>query len=322
MRVSYSQTGSALFRCEVIDTGIGIPADKLEVIFEPFTQLVSDRQVREGTGLGLNITKRLLALMQGRMGVESVVGKGSKFWMEVSLPALVDDEVVLEKTESRVTGYPGERRKILVVDDNIGNTSMLVSLLEPLGFGLDTAQNGLEALLRAEEHRPDLVLMDLVMPEMNGLEAVTQMRENRNLDETRIIGASATATDNACKDAFIASCDDFVTKPIRIDLLLEKIGRQLAIEWQTAPSVTEGSMYGRSPANSEEQLVLPAPDEIEVLYELAMLGDMTKIEAWAKELETRDAVYWVFAGRLRELAGGFKAKAILALVEQYRGDGK
>jgi signal transduction histidine kinase/DNA-binding NarL/FixJ family response regulator/HAMP domain-containing protein len=322
MRVSHGKAGPALFRCEVIDTGIGIPADQLEAVFEPFTQLVSDRQVREGSGLGLNISKRLLALMQGRMGVESVVGKGSTFWMEVALPALVDDEAALEKTDSYAIGYLGERRRILVVDDNVGNTSMLVSLLEPLGFKLDTAQNGVEALMRAEEHCPDLVLMDLVMPEMNGLEAATQMRKNRKLGETRIIGASATATDNACKEAFISSCDDFVTKPIRIDLLLEIIGVQLGIEWETAPSVMDGIQNGRNPANADEQLIVPSPDDIELFYELAMLGDMMKIDVWANELETGNNDYRCFAGRVRELAAGLKAKAILALAEQYRGDGQ
>ncbi len=321
MRVSYNQTGG-LFRCEVVDSGIGIPVDKLETIFEPFTQLVNERQVTEGTGLGLNITKRLLALMQGGIGVESVLGEGSTFWMEVVLPTLVDNEVALEMSENHVIGYAGDRKRILVVDDNIGNTSMLVSLLEPLGFKLDTAQNGEEALLRANEHRPDLVLMDLVMPEMNGLEAATLMRKNRGMDGTRIIGASATATDNAHKEAFVAVCDDFVIKPIRIDSLLEKIGRLLGIEWDTAtPTESNGAdRADRNHANSEEPLVVPEAEQIERLYELAMMGDMMKIEKWATELEERDQSFRGFAGKLRFLAGGFKTRAILALAERYRGD--
>ncbi|HXE97863.1 MAG TPA: ATP-binding protein [Dongiaceae bacterium] len=322
MRVSYGREGAGLFRCEVVDSGIGIPADKLEAIFEPFTQLVADRQVSEGTGLGLNITKRLLTLMRGRIGVESVLGKGSTFWIEMMLPALVDDEVALEKTDSHVTGYSGERKRILVVDDNVGNTAMLVSLLEPLGFVLDTALNGREALLRAQEHRPDLVLLDLVMPEMNGLEVASLMRENRELTDTKIIGASATATDNNYKEKFIAACDDFVTKPIRVDLLLEKIGGHLGIIWEMAPAVKEGALNGRSLANSYELLVAPAAEEIEVLYELAMMGDMLRIEKWATELEARDQIYRCFAGKLLELAGGFKTRAIVALAEQYRGGGE
>jgi signal transduction histidine kinase/DNA-binding NarL/FixJ family response regulator len=322
MRVSYDQTGTGLFRCEVEDSGIGIPADKLETIFEPFTQLVSERQVSEGTGLGLNITKRLLELMHGRIGVESVFGSGSTFWLEVTLPALVDDEIALENTDIHVIGYAGERRRILVVDDNVGNTSMLVSLLEPLGFTLDTAQNGREALQLAAEHRPDLVLMDLVMPEMNGLEAATLMRENLATAKTKIIGASATATDNAFKEAFVEACDDFVVKPIRIDLLLEKVGVLLGIEWKTAQSEPERVTRNRAGANSDEPMAVPAAPELAELYNLAMMGDMLKIEAWATELEDRDADYHCFADKLRELAGGFKAKSLLALVEQYQGDGK
>ncbi|MFA7405933.1 MAG: ATP-binding protein, partial [Pelobacteraceae bacterium] len=319
--VGYDRAGAGLFRCEVIDTGIGIPTDKLDEIFEPFTQLTADRQVREGTGLGLNITKRLLALMQGRISVESGLGTGSTFRIEVPLPSLMDSEVALEKTEYHATGYRGERKKILVVDDTVGNTAMLVSLLEPLGFELDTAQNGREALLRAAGHRPDLVLMDLVMPEMDGLEAVTRMRQNRDLAATRIIGASATVTDNNHKEAFVSACDDFVIKPIRIDLLLEKIGDQLGIEWETTLTETGGVAGGRTCANGEELLVVPAVEEINALYELAMLGDMMKIVQWSNRLEAGDQKYRCFAERLRELAGGFKTKAILTLAEQYKETG-
>jgi signal transduction histidine kinase/DNA-binding NarL/FixJ family response regulator len=322
MRVSYDRAGAGLFRCEVTDTGIGIPLEKLETIFEPFTQLVTDRKFREGTGLGLNITKRLLALMQGRIGVESIFGAGSTFWIEVALPSLMDSEIALEKTEYHVIGYRGERKRILVVDDIVGNTAMLVSLLEPLGFELDTAQNGREALLRAAEQRPDLVLLDLVMPEMDGLEVASLWRQNRDLAATRIIGASATVTDSTRKEEFVAVCDDFVTKPIRIDLLLDTIGRQLRIEWETATTATAGEAKGLKSGKCEEPLVVPPSEEMEGLYELALMGDMLKIEAWVSELEAKNGNYRCFADRLRELAGGFKTKAILALVEQCRGDGK
>jgi CheY-like chemotaxis protein len=230
----------------------------------------------------------------------------------------VDDEVSLEKTNSHVIGYHGERKRILVVDDNVGNTAMLVSLLEPLGFDIDTALNGREALLLAEEQRPNMVMMDLVMPEVNGLEAVTAIRKNRELAEIKIIGASATATDSSYKETFVSLCDDFVTKPIRIDLLLEKIGRLLRIEWETIPAETEGA----SSIHCEELLVVPDAEDIEVLYELAMLGDMLKIESWATEMENKDHQYGCFADKLRQLARGFKTRAILALAEQYRGVGK
>ena len=318
MRVGYDQA-AGLFRCQVVDSGIGIPADKLEEIFEPFTQLVTDRQVTVGTGLGLNITRRLLGLMQGSIEVESTPGRGSVFRVELPLPALVDNEVALEITESHVIGYQGERKRVLVVDDNVGNTSMLVSLLEPLGFRLGTALNGVEALREAQELRPQLVMMDLVMPEMDGLEAARLMRGSAALSGVRIIGASATATDNAHKEAFIAVCDDFVTKPIRIDLLLEKIGRLLDIRWETAPV----DARGEAPAavGDDEPMAAPAGERMEGLYRLAMMGDMSAILAWAAELEGEDPQWGRLARRLRELAGAFKTRAIVALAERYRGGG-
>jgi len=319
LRVSYGRAGAGLFGCEVADTGIGIPAHKLDAVFEPFTQLATDRQVREGTGLGLNITKRLLELMQGSIGVQSELGKGSTFRMEVALPSLMDGDIDLEKTEHHIIGYGGERKRILVVDDTVGNAAMLVSLLEPLGFDLDTAQNGQEAQLRAAEHRPDLVLMDLVMPEMDGLDAIALLRRNHDLASTRFIGASATVTDSNRREAFVTACDDFVAKPIRIDLLLEKIGLQLGIEWATASAKPVMTSAGKS-IRSEEPWVIPTQSEMKGLYELAMMGDMIRISEWATALEAENSDYSNFAGRLRELAGGFKAKAILALVEQCLGE--
>ena len=112
-----------------------------------------------------------------------------------------------------------------------------------------------------------------------------------------------------------------MTKPIQLDLLLEKIGQQLGIEWETASTKSVGSRNVRSFTEDDGLVVVPSPEEMEGLYELAMLGDMLKIERWATELEDRDQIYRNFAAKLRELAGGFKTKAILTLVEQYRGDG-
>jgi len=319
MRVSYGRAGDGLFRCEVADTGIGIPADKLGIIFEPFTQLASDRQAREGTGLGLNITKRLLTLIQGTMGVESEPGKGSTFWFEVPLSSLMADEISSEKIESHIVGYRGERKRVLVADDTVGNTALLVSLLEPLGFELNTAQNGQEALQLASEQRPDLVVLDLVMPEMDGLEFATRLRQNNDFVTTKIIGASATVTDGSRKDAFMVACDDFVTKPIRIDLLLEKISLLLGIEWETEVSAVSQDKSEQTTWKEDEPCEVPPLAELEVLYELAMMGDMLKIEAWATALEAQNCAYRCFAGKLRELAKVFKTKAILAMVEQYRG---
>ncbi|TWJ13660.1 HAMP domain-containing hybrid sensor histidine kinase/response regulator [Geobacter argillaceus] len=316
MHASYDQSDAGLFRCEITDTGIGISPEKLESIFEPFTQLVVSRQVREGTGLGLSITKHLVSLMQGKVGVESTPGSGSTFWVELLLPAASKTDSTEEGSKLITVGYRGERKSILIVDDNITNSSMLVSFLKPLGFAVTTAKNGNEALQNLATYRPDLVLLDLVMPEMDGLAVAREIRQQPVLDTTRIIGVSATVMDSAHNDAFIDACDDFVSKPIRLELLLKNIQSQLGIEWETA---LPGMVAATTLKEHSEATVVPPHDKIQELYELAMLGDMRKIQAWASTLVESDDSYIPFSTTLRELAGGFKAKAIMALVKQHRG---
>ncbi|MDU0458383.1 MAG: ATP-binding protein [Geobacteraceae bacterium] len=318
LRVDYDRQAGGIFRCEVIDTGEGIPADKLEAIFEPFTQLAGKGQPRQGTGLGLNITRHLLTLMNGSLTVESEVDKGSIFRMELELPPVTDPEQILEKGELSVTGYRGERKSILVVDDNVGNTSLLVSLLDPLGFKVATASDGQEALDMLSGLQPDLVLMDLVMPVMDGLAAVRLMRANPLFDRIGIIGASASVTDNNQRNEFIELCDDFVLKPICIDLLLEKIGHRLGIEWETVEIVTP--VRESFDSLDDQELLIPPSSDLDELYDLAMRGDMLGVDEWATALEARDSSYHNFAGRLKELAGSCKTRAVLALVNQCRGE--
>jgi CheY-like chemotaxis protein len=314
--VSYDPK-SGKFGCEVADTGIGIAPDQLETIFEPFVQLAGPGQIREGTGLGLSITKRLVTLMQGKLTVESEPGEGSTFRVELPLPAASEGEISREVAEQAVTGYQGKRRRVLVVDDNIANASMLVALLEPLGFELVTADNGREAVRQALKLQPDLVLLDLVMPEMDGLEAAREMRRFPLLDRTRIIGTSATVSESARKDAFAALCDDFMAKPIALELLLEKIGKHLGLVWETGEPGTPVAAAPMAAKEREEPVQASAPEQLAELYELALIGDMQRIRAWAAQLEERDPACSRFAGRLRDLAGRFQAKAIVELVEQH-----
>jgi signal transduction histidine kinase len=186
LRVAYDLDTEGTFRCDVADTGVGIPADKLEAIFEPFTQLAGSGQVREGTGLGLNITRRLLELMDGTLTLESEVGKGTVFRLALVLPQVVDKEEALGKTEHSV-----------------------------------------------------------VVP--------------RNLTATYAV------TDTG-------------------------------------------------------KLFIPPLSELDELQDLAMMGDMQGIERWAAALEERDSRYCNLSGRLKELAGSFRAKAVMALVKQCRGE--
>jgi signal transduction histidine kinase len=317
LRVSYGQSEPGLLYCEVVDTGTGIPSDMLEAVFEPFTQLTTNRQVRQGTGLGLNITRQLTTLMHGNLGVESEVGKGSKFWLEVVLPLVKEDKNFPEKMVQTYIGYQGKRKKVLIVDDNDINRSMLLALLESLGFDVAIAGNGLAALWHMTDSQPDLVILDLVMPEMDGLDTVRAMRQRPELEGVAIIGASAMVTDTARREYFAAECDAFVEKPIRIDLFLERISEQLGLEWICALPRLSGVIEERNDDYGVLPIEAPPQDELKMVYELALMGNVREIQAWALQQEKDCPKYGRFTGKLRELAGAFKTKAILELLERY-----
>jgi CheY-like chemotaxis protein len=306
-----------MFCCEVIDTGRGIPNDKLKLIFEPFAQLSGSRQVREGTGLGLTITKQLVELMHGHLMVESEEGKGSIFRVEVSLPMVSVGELGQERHEYPIVGYLGERKKLLLVDDNLTNISMLVSLLEPLGFEILTAENGAVALELAIKESPDLVVMDLVMPELNGLDTAREIKRHPELVETRIIGVSASVTPSEQKEAFQDICDGFLPKPVKLEQLLDKLTQLLGIEWEMATEAPLAVISGTD--TGKNGLPMPVPANLDELHELALRGDMRQLRLWAEKQVESSPEHREFAAELLGLAQGFKTKSILALLERCRG---
>jgi len=319
LRAGYDAPGGGAFCCEVVDTGIGIPAEKLEAVFEPFTQLATAGQPRIGTGLGLNITRRLATLMGGTLSVKSEPGKGSVFRLELPLSRIEQRDLPALATTRRIVGYLGERKRVMVVDDTVGNTAMLVALLEPLGFRVDTALSGGEALAKVGDDPPDLVVMDLVMPDVDGLEAVRRLRVSPSWKSVKVIGASATVTKSSDKEAFVAACDAFVEKPIVVDLLLEKVGALLNLRWEYAPDARLDAGASSAPAEPAGPMAVPPKAKLEELYKLARLGDMEEIERWSASLKDAKPEYGEFAATLCELAASFRTKAIVALVEQYRG---
>ncbi len=162
-------------RFEVQDTGTGMTPKQLEKIFIPFEQVGEERRRTQGTGLGLSITQQLVKLMQSEIKVTSELHFGSRFWFDLTVPSLLTAHE--EKTYQEIIGYQGQRIKVLVVDDKQNNRLLLLNLLQPLGLTVTLAQNGQESVTKADEIKPDLILMDLFMPEMNGVEAMRHIRQ-------------------------------------------------------------------------------------------------------------------------------------------------
>jgi PAS domain S-box-containing protein len=226
-------------RFEVVDTGPGIALQDQPRLFRPFEQAGSAPQRPQGTGLGLAISRELVRRMDSDIHLQSQAGHGCRFWFDLALSAPAARRGEAAAPASRAAaGYEGPRRRLLVVDDVAGNRQMLLDLLEPMGFELHQASNGEQALEQAERLHPDLVLMDNVMPVMDGLEATRRLRAMPALAGVPVITISASAQPTDRDASLAAGANAFLTKPVRVDELVERIGALLELHWnaRSAPA--------------------------------------------------------------------------------------
>jgi signal transduction histidine kinase/DNA-binding response OmpR family regulator len=307
-RCTRRHDGSASIRFEVRDTGIGMDAAQLERIFDPFEQVGHPQRKFGGTGLGLSISRQLVRAMGGDITVSSEPGRGSVFAFEIDVP-LSEERIEATLPERGVVGYRGPRKRVLVVDDVEANRAMLRDLLQPLGFEVCMAANGFDGIEQAIAHHPDAILMDVVMPVMDGLEASRRIRQLPGLERTRIIAISASVAGNAHEAAARAHLDAFLGKPVQhpqlLRLLAELLGLSLIHEHEP-----EGGEL-----SAERDIELP-PRELASLLRIAREGDMRLIRQQANHIETLDVRFKPWADRLRQLAETFQGTAILEMVRR------
>jgi signal transduction histidine kinase/DNA-binding NarL/FixJ family response regulator len=298
---------------EVADTGVGMSKDQLETIFQPFEQVGDLERRFGGTGLGLAISRQLVRMMNSDVRVVSRSGEGSRFSFDLLTP-LVEVDIALRTAKRRVSGYPGPVRTVLIVDDVIANREMLADLLRGLGFAIEEAANGKEGLAQAETMQPDLILMDIMMPVMDGLEATRRIRSTPNLATVPIIAISASATAEDQRGSMVAGASAFMTKPIDQEDLLAQIGNFLGLVWDTElPPKEDVASPDREPALP----IMPPEAEMEVLYVLAQAGNMGDIRRRADHIAALGEQYRPFADKLIGLAKAYRSKAILELVEAH-----
>ncbi|SEO03904.1 Signal transduction histidine kinase [Duganella sp. CF517] len=223
---------TAMLRFEVLDEGVGIDAAQLENIFNPFEQVGEAARRAGGTGLGLAISRQLVRQMGGDVKVESVPGRGSRFWFDVPVP-VVDAPGAAVGGDAIPGGYLGPRKTLLVVDDVATNRALLRDLLGPLGFRMLEADNGATALRQARLEPPDMVLMDMVMPDMDGIETTRRLRAEPGTATTPVLIISASSTPEEGRRALAAGADAFLGKPVDEHALLGEIGARLNLQWTT-----------------------------------------------------------------------------------------
>jgi PAS domain S-box-containing protein len=311
LRIAVTPRGHSTTRLhfEVQDSGPGIAAEQHEAIFHPFVQGGTPHRRAGGTGLGLAISRQLTRLMGGELRLESEPARGSRFWFEIDVPVL-GEQAAAHQPQGMVTGYEGPRRTVLIADDVPANRAVLVDLMGALGFGLVEAEDGQSMLASAQAQRPDLVISDLVMPVMDGLEAIGRLRQLEGLADVPVIAVSANASGSDEARSLAAGANAFLPKPIAIDRLLAQVGELLELRWTQAP--------GPVAAPDELPLLPPPGEDLNALHRLAKVGHMRSIRDYAKRLGEQDERYRPFAERLRSMADRFESRAIVELIERYR----
>jgi CheY-like chemotaxis protein/nitrogen-specific signal transduction histidine kinase len=212
----------------VIDSGIGIAQEDLSRLFTPFTQVDSslNRQY-EGTGLGLVLVFRLAEMHRGSVHVESEAGRGSSFTVSLPWLPLGTDQRKTPgadaQVESRAVQPPNSLGTLLLVDDNLANIEAIGDYLQYHGYTVVVASNGLEALVKAEESNPRLILMDIQMPVMDGLESMRRLRADPRFIITPIIALTALAMSGDRERCLEAGATDYLSKPVRLKELAERV---------------------------------------------------------------------------------------------------
>ena len=215
-------------KIEISDTGLGIESDQIEKIFSEFHQVDRVRDERlGGTGIGLTLTKRLVEMHGGEIGAESEVGKGSTFWFTLPTKTPAIKEFAHQENEVASSRHHASGRRILVVEDNDTNLMMILELLSVHGHEVAVARNGQEAIDLALASKPELILMDIRMPVMGGLEATHRLREIPEFAEVPIIALTASTGTDAEDRQVAAGCTEHLAKPIQSKALFAVIDRYL-----------------------------------------------------------------------------------------------
>ncbi|WP_206757972.1 PAS domain-containing hybrid sensor histidine kinase/response regulator [Cylindrospermum sp. FACHB-282] len=310
--ISYAAEGKIRF--EVRDTGMGIPQGKLQAIFLPFEQVGDSRRQTEGTGLGLAISQKIVELMGSTIQVQSELGIGSIFWFDVNLPT-ADEWVKTSQADDygQIIGIKGCRPKVLIVDDKWENRSVIDNLLSPIGFDVTEASDGVEGWQKVSEIQPDIVITDILMPELDGFALIKRIRSSEAVKNIAIIVSSASVFETDQHRSLEVGGDDFLSKPVEAVVLFQKLRKLLHLEWMYEEQKTV-SHLGRDNAG----LVAPPTPELEILYNLVRKGNFKGIIKQAALLEQMDEQYIPFAKKLHKLAKGFQDQEILALIQSYQ----
>jgi signal transduction histidine kinase/DNA-binding NarL/FixJ family response regulator len=305
-----------LFR--VVDTGIGISPEHIEKVFLPFEQVCNQKKQSEGTGLGLAISQKISEMFHSKINIQSRLGCGSTFWFEVELPeakSWAESSKVSE--HGIIEGYKGAKRKILVVDDRWENRSVLVNLLEPLGFEMMEAENGQVAISKATENKPDLVITDVAMPVMDGYTLIAHFRQVDILAHVPLVISSASVFESDRQKSLDAGATEFLPKPVESEELFAILQKLLDLEWIYEVEAKGKSQFVETEDINFVEMLLPPTQEMEFLLELCRKGLIRELRKELEHIQQKDRQLIPFTQQLINLAKEYKLKLIRSMLEEH-----
>ncbi len=316
--IKFTQTGSVHFvvhyrspvaEFEIADTGPGIQPDDIERIFAPFERgALGAAQPQTGTGLGLTISRLLAGVMGGDIKVSSTVGSGSTFRVKILLSE-VTNPTRIAPVDAPVFGYHGPRRTILITDDDPVQRDLLREVLTPLGFILLSAPDGPACLALAQHCRPDLFLLDISMPGMDGWKVAETLRTTGHR-QARILMISASALEAHGTPLAQPFHDGYLMKPIDIPRLLETIRQLLKLEWRYHAGETAAAAGWRPDTGSR-----PPVKHIEELIGLGQLGYVRAIQVKLDEIGSEYPEHADFVSQMRALIDRFDLDQYMATLK-------
>jgi|GEM_PF-762659 PAS domain S-box-containing protein len=313
--ISTTENDQIRIRFEVEDSGQGIAPEELKQLFEAFSQTEAGIKSGEGTGLGLPISQRFVQLMGGEIQVQSQPGEGSLFSFEIqaTVAAAIINPIAFSSRKILGLSPNQPTQKILIVEDKLTNRLLLIKLLTHIGFEVREAANGSEAVAFWSSWQPDLILMDMRMPVMDGYEATRRIKSQPSGDQTVIIALTASAFEEDRKTILAVGCDDFVRKPFEEEILLMKISHYLGVEY-VYQEKSEKSVEGTASNLSEETTTFTLEPEALLVMPSEWVNQLYLASAQCSDLLTTELINQIPAEHHQLI------HALNGLVENFRFD--
>jgi len=295
--------------CSVRDTGPGISEKDLSLIFKPFEQIKSAQGHQKGTGLGLAITKELVTLMGGKVHVESTLSVGTKFYFNVMSPQTYRGEIAkTSEPQGLILSNSSASYKVLVVDDMYENRSLLVQMMQYLGFATCEAEDGVIAIEQLSLYKPDIIFMDIQMPRLNGFETINKIRSGTVNPNIPIVLVSANVFEEDKQKALDEGANAFIEKPIKEEDVIIALQKLLQAKFTKANTTIQDS------ATQRPHETLLTRTQIQNLLQAAKALEVNTLESLLQEYSFIDESTVTY---LQKCLHAYQLADIIALCEKF-----